>query len=301
MGRMFRIISEAAEPARTSNRIGPVPMYTDVNAAEVIPFIEVGGPSGVVTSLPTLEPVGTGPDLSPASPDAEPMIRALSVALHRFGSQAADVGEPDTLTDLIVVHDPDHPVSREYAVVAGAITDQYSDSGPRQFLMTAETPASGTTTVLLNLAASLARDASVKVLVVDANFLRPAMAERLGAASSPGLAEVLDQSVPLTWAIQPTEVPRVHVMATGADVPKNPSSLTDLPRLMAQLRQWFDWVLVDAGVWAESIAADAIAATSDGVYVVSREDRICTGEFAELRESVVAAGGRPRGYVTTRL
>ena len=299
MGRMFRIISEAAQPTRPANRIGPVPMYTDVASAEVVPFIEVGGPDGVVTSLPNITKASAPVAETPPPAGPESVIRALSVALHRFGLPGDD-GGVESLTDLIVVHDPDHPVSREYGVVAAAIREQYPEPGHRQFLLTADAPASGTTTVLLNLAATLARDEATKVLVVDANFLRPAAAGRLGAAGAPGLAEVLDQTVPLTWAIQPTDVPRVHAMAAGRDVPENPSSLTDLPRLMGQLGRWFDWVLVDAGVWAESIAADAIAPTADGVYVISREDAVDRTEFAGLRSAVETAGGRPRGYVTTR-
>jgi hypothetical protein len=74
----------------------------------------------------------------------------------------------------------------------------------------------------------------------------------------------------------------------------------DFPRLLAQLRQWFDWVLVDGGVWADALGGEGFAPTADAVYLVTRQTDIDRPEFADLRASVSAAGGMLRGYVTTR-
>jgi Mrp family chromosome partitioning ATPase len=74
----------------------------------------------------------------------------------------------------------------------------------------------------------------------------------------------------------------------------------DFPRLLAQLRQWFDWVLVDAGVWAEAAAREAAGPSADAVYLVTRQADIDRPEFTALRGAVAASNGLLRGYVTTR-
>lgn len=300
MGRMFRIISESAErfvptsvPTARLTREHPA----ETAVAETVPYIEVGGPEGPVSSFapPTVIPNEIE---EAASPIAEPKF--LSVAIHRFDQAKRNGASPGGVSDdVVVVHEPDHPVSREYAAVATAMQTQLGAS-TGQLLLSAAVATAGTTTVAVNLAATFARNRAAKVVLVDANFLRPNVAERLAANTGPGLAELLDQSAPLSWVIQPTPVLGLSVIAAGRNLPENASSLGQLPRLLTQLREWFDWVLVDAGVWAESIAADTIAGSIDGIYLVSRDDQIEAGEFAELRTAITSAGGRPRGYVTTR-
>jgi hypothetical protein len=67
------------------------------------------------------------------------------------------------------------------------------------------------------------------------------------------------------------------------------------------LRQWFDWILVDAGVWGALPERDAICSSADGVYLVTREADSTRPEFANVRGWVKELGGLLRGYVTTSL
>jgi Mrp family chromosome partitioning ATPase len=202
--------------------------------------------------------------------------------------------------DLITYHHHDHPISGEYRVVRDEVRRQFEESSPRVLLFSAAAPVAGTTTVLLNFAVTLTLDGA-KVLVIDANFDRPAVARQLGVPETPGLAEVLGQTIPLAWALQPTAVESLHVLAAGAPTDETPRALgLDFPRLLAQLRQWFDWVLIDGGVWHDWLGQDSIGAACDAVYLVTRQSDIDRPEFAGLRLSVANAGGILRGYITTR-
>lgn len=316
MGRMFRILSETTGPFPVQT---PLPQSVapfrmpPTESVGVIPFIEVGGPDGLVTSIPfprtttrvpaEPEPAVPNPPIpepvEQSSPKPEPRV-ALSVAIHRFLPRNPQLAEPQEYDDLIVVHDPQHPVSAEYRAIADAIENQLSITGSRTVLMTAALPTSGTTTVITNLAAVLATRSRGRVALVDANLLRPTVAGRLNVQSTPGLVELLNQTVPLSWVVQPTPVERLSVIAAGRDLPENPSSLQDIPRLLSQLRDWFDWILIDGGVWSESIAGDVLVPASDGIYFVCRENQVDPDAFADLRETLEGIGGHPRGYVTTR-
>lgn len=312
MGRMFRIITEGgAEGAH------PVAL-ADRGAAEV-PFVEVGGPEGVVTSVPR---PATRPPLPPPAivpipqPDPEPEEsapaelpvadavaerRVLSVAFHRFPKAGLRLLPSGVSPDVVVYHFADHAVAGEYRAVREEVRRQFDEAGPRVVVLTAAVPVAGTTTVALNLAVSLTQDPSAKVLVVDANFDRPAAARRLGVAEAPGLAEVLGQTVPLAWALQPTAVANLHALAAGVPADGTDAAMaSDFPRLLTQLRQWFDWVLVDGGVWDDSLGRESIGPACDAVYLVTRQSDIECSEFTGLRAAVTAAGGTLRGYVTTR-
>jgi Mrp family chromosome partitioning ATPase len=203
--------------------------------------------------------------------------------------------------DVIAYHEPEHPVVGEYRLVRDEARRQLVEQGPRVLVFTAARPAAGTTTVILNLAVALTEDGPARVLVVDANFDRPAAAGRLGASAVSGLAEALAQTIPLAWAVQPTVVPKLHVLACGVPTDGTAQAMNrDLPRLLTQLRQWFDWVLVDAGVWGDVLGAEVLGPASDAVYLVTRDEHQERSDFLELRSAIAAVGGNPRGYVTTR-
>ena len=310
MGRMFRVITEQREPADAGRPAAVAPVVEDV------PFVEVGGPDGVLTSVASPRPVARlapppavsdptpvpprlaeAPRPTPQSPDP----RVLSVSFHQFPAANLRLLPSGVAPELVTYHFPDHPVSGEYRAVVAELKTPFADPGPRTLLFTAAVPVAGTSTVLMNAAVALAQEGGPRVLVVDANLPRPGAARRFGATDTPGLAEVLGQTVPLAWAVQPTPLSNLHVLAAGRPAAAPAGRLVaDLPRLLTQLRQWFDWVLVDCGVWTEFDDLTAMGTAADGVYLVTRQPDLDRPEFGALRGAVAAAGGTLRGYITTR-
>jgi Mrp family chromosome partitioning ATPase len=230
-----------------------------------------------------------------------PDPRVLSVSFHQFPAANLRLLPSGVAPELVTYHFPDHPVSGEYRAVVAELKKPFTDAGPRTLLFTAAAAVAGTSTVLMNSAVALAQEGGPRVLVVDANLPRPGAARRFGATEAPGLAEVLGQTVPLAWAVQPTPITNLHVLAAGSPVAGSATRMAaDLPRLLAQLKQWFDWVLVDCGVWTEFDDRTATGTAADGAYLVTRQHDLDRPEFGALRGAVAAAGGHLRGYITTR-
>lgn len=333
MSRMFRVITGPAEGNRQRND------HRDAQGDGDAPFIEVGGPEGVIMSFPTPNavspptpaargatppsaagppsapprmaapapsPVRLAPEVRPPAPAPQPAAPQpaapiLSVTFHRFPKPGLRIMNGGVAPDVVAFHFPDHAVSGEYRRVTDDVLAQYDVPGPRAVVFTAAEANAGTSTVAVNLAVSLVANHGHRVLMVDANFARPGIARRLSCAESPGLADVLGQSIPLAWALQPTPLPNLHVLATGHVTDNTEEALSsDLPRLVAQLRQWFDWVVIDAGVWGELPGGDSTAATADGVYLVARDADAENADFVSLRSDIAAVGGPVRGFVTTR-
>ena len=370
MGRMFRIITEGASDSRL-----PMPQpsahttergtTTNMNAFlnDTVPFVEVGGPEGVVTSytrtihgLPTQTRVVSMPAPAPrivsmpmpeqatarvlnlplpeqvrvvhaptetvrvvhapAYAEAREVVmpqqttydpRKLSVSLHKFTKPGLRILPTEIAPEIVTHHHPEHPVSAEYRMVRDEIRRTLDTGEHRIVSFTSVGHASGTTTVLLNVAVAMTQDRGTRVLVVDANLLRPSVAARLGTGDAPGVAEVIAQSVPLAWAVQTTNIAGLHVLAAGAATEQTLGlAVTELPRLVAQVKQWFDVVLVDAGLWDSLVGAGrnhlhpqhhSLASTSDSVYLVARQSDLERIEFQSLRAAV---GANLKGYITTR-
>lgn len=289
MSRMFTALSGSGRAA-------------EAEPTEDVPFVEVGGPDGLVFSPPKSPPkVEVVP--SRAFPRLVPEARYLSVTFHDTTTKAKlapPADGPDA--ELVALHYPDHPVSGEYRVLRDEIRNQHPDAAAKVLIFTAAAPEAGTTTVLLNLAVTLAREDKLRVLVVDANVTRPAVAAKLALKPAPGLSEVLGQQVPLAWALQSSVVPSLQVLAAGAVQASTPVVIGhDLPKLVGQLRQWFDWVLIDGGVWGVVPERDGTCPSADAVYLVTREADVSRTEFTGLRGWVRELGGVLRGYVTTKV
>ena len=294
MGRMFRIISEKFDSSQGHVRSG-----SGLTVNEAIPFVEVGGPEGFVTSIAAPKPVAKPQPIANVEAKPSPLTRPeyLSVQFHTSTSQSAI--SSDIAPELVAYHEPQHEISGEYRTLRDEILQQLNAIGPKVLHFTAARPESGTTTVLLNLAITLASNPEAKVVIIDADFDSPTLAKKLAAGDHHGLTDVLGNSVPLAWAVQPTAIPRLHVVPTGT-AELRPAAVTDLPRILAQLKQSFDWVLIDAGRWGVKSDRDSVSANADAVYAVTRSTDLERLEFTGLKNSISHVGGTLRGYITTR-
>lgn len=298
-------------------------------ATDAAPFIEIGGPGGPVFSgiappptvrlAPTTkietkietkteskveskpEPARSFPRLAPAPIPANATAH-LTVRFHDVGLRGpkSNVIGPDA--SLVAFHLPEHPASAEYLTLRNEIIKQLPGTTSHALLFASAAAEAGTTTVLMNLAVTLAREEKTRVLIVDGNVARPAVAGKLGLKPGPGVCEVLSHTVPLTWAVQPSAVGNLDVLAAGETVEGTPAAIgREFARLLGQVRQWYDWVLVDGGVWGKLPERDAVCPSVDAVYLVSRDSDTERPEFLAARGWVKELGGSLRGYVTTKV
>jgi Mrp family chromosome partitioning ATPase len=281
MGRMFDVLRQAeatrdAGEAPTAPTSAPEDFVFDATNEEV-PFIEVGPARSVEASPAVLAVQSPRLRIAPfveaqrdaeadrprdgdtLAPSVRPSTPAASVSLRALPARAP---EQRFAPDLIAYHHPDHPSAAEYRAVAAALLAP-GTSGVRLCMGIAD--AVGTTSVVLNLAVCLATTAGLRVIVVDANVSRPAVAERLGLRGRPGLAEVLDGSESLDRVLQPTGVERLTALTAGQfDGHKARAKIGEACRpVLRLLRDRCDVVLIDGG-----LDADDLGRISDAVYLV---------------------------------
>jgi Mrp family chromosome partitioning ATPase len=290
-------------------RPAPRSETADATVAEAdVPFIEIGAPSGPVfsTGLNVLKlPAKTEtPAVAERTFPRLATPKYLSVTFHDLtGRKRNEIGREGPDSGLVALHLPDHPISGEYRTLRDEIRVQLPEPTPRVLWFTAAAAEAGTTSVLLNLAITIARENSPRVLAIDGNAERPAISDRFALPrSSPGLAEVLAQQIPLAWAVHASTLPNLQVLPLGTATTASAELIgQDMAKLIGQLRQWYDWVLIDSGIWGSMPQRDSVCPSADAVYLVSREADVERTEFAGVRGWVKELGGLLRGYVATKV
>lgn len=144
-------------------------------------------------------------------------------------------------------------------------------NGCKRFCITSSMPGEGKSITILNLAISIAQTGK-KVLLVDADLRRPALARLLGEDSVPGMSNVLVGQANVENAVRENIRTNLDVLFAG-DVPPNPSELLgseQMQELVESMSREYDYVLVDAP--PVNLVSDCciIANLLDGIVLLAR-------------------------------
>jgi non-specific protein-tyrosine kinase len=154
----------------------------------------------------------------------------------------------------------------------GNLAETLAQQNPRPRIIGFASPGrgEGTSTCLAALGVYLASRHD-GVLAIDANHHNPALHAIAGVAQSPGLAELLAADLELGRALQPTALPALFVIASGA-VGSGRSggrlSPAALHERLVECAARFDMVLVDCPAVNAYGDAASIAAVCDAVVLV---------------------------------
>lgn len=161
-------------------------------------------------------------------------------------------------------------------------------------------PGEGSTSVALDLAASISRTGQ-KVLLIDANLRSVGLADRLGAVPSPGLSDILQGGNDAMQAIDASR-PGVHVLQSGKKV-DDPAELIDsasLSELIQDLRQSYDMVILDAPALCTDADAAVLARRAEGIILVVRLGRSSTRQLRRALALLESAGSDILGIIANK-
>lgn len=167
---------------------------------------------------------------------------------------------------------PGGVVTESFRQVRAPLVNKLDAEGLRTLLILAGMPGSGGTTVAVNLALACA-GADERVLLIDANFRRPAAHRVLGIGEQVGLADCLAGQTTLDAAVRPSSTPNLSVLTAGSAtnrmVPERLSS-EGLGRLLAEAAAKYERVFIDAPPAIVSGDGLAIANRCDAVVLIVR-------------------------------
>lgn len=144
----------------------------------------------------------------------------------------------------------------------------------RVIVVTSPGVGEGKSTTACNLALALA-DAGNRVVLIDVNLRRPQVEQYLGIGPTAGVVNVLAGRIPLRRAVGRWVEGGMDVLTAGP-VPFNPSELLAsraTAALLDEVRQHYDFVILDTPAILPVTDAATVAARADGVVLVVRHGR----------------------------
>jgi capsular exopolysaccharide synthesis family protein len=178
-------------------------------------------------------------------------------------------------------------VADQYRIIRTKIVQHPAQ--PRLLSVASAGIGDGKTLSAINIAGALAMKAGASVLLIDADFRRPRVAEALGIDHTPGLADVLRGDVSVEDAILQIEAQTSLFVLPAGEAPPNPTELLDTPQwglLARTLRDRFDYVIVDAPPIGLVADYDLIQAAVDGVILIARVDHSSLAQCLRASKAV---------------
>ncbi|MGE2728586.1 polysaccharide biosynthesis tyrosine autokinase [Mycolicibacterium vaccae] len=176
------------------------------------------------------------------------------------------------------------------------------DNPPRVIVLTSSMPSEGKSTTAINVALALA-EGDNKVVLVDGDMRRPALAKYLDLVAPVGFSTVLSGRATLDEALQHTRFPGLTVLTSGT-IPPNPSELLgsqSARKLLSDLRARFDYVIVDSTPLLAVTDAAILAAGSDAVLIMTRFGHTKREQLAHAVGSLQSVGAPLLGAVFTMM
>jgi capsular exopolysaccharide synthesis family protein len=179
----------------------------------------------------------------------------------------------------------------------GAPADQ-----PKVLGVVASRHGEGTTTTAAVFASILVRRRGGRVAVVEANLRTPSFHTAFGISAVPGLAELIEGKATLGAAAQVTSVPNLFAIAGGENgLPA--ATLFDspaLPAVLAQVREQFDFTIVDlppVNVYGDALI---LGPRLDAAIIVIEADATRVPDVERARRTLERSGVRFVGSVLNR-
>ena len=170
------------------------------------------------------------------------------------------------------------------------------------FLFTSPSPGDGKSTMTGNLAISLAQ-AGKRVLLIDADYRRPRVHQNFGISIEPGFCDTFEGK-PLEECIRPSgAVPQLDLLTTGGR-PKDPGEIVSSKSfhlLLEQMREKYDYVLVDSPPLLPVADAASISTHVDGVILVLRIRRGVMVASQRAKEQLELVNARILGVIVNGL
>jgi capsular exopolysaccharide synthesis family protein len=173
------------------------------------------------------------------------------------------------------------------------------DHPPKTIVVTSPYPEDGKTSLVTNLAITLAQLGSGEILIVDGDMRRPNLHNILGVRKAPGLSTYLTGQADLVDVISPTTIPNLSVIPAGR-LPVNPSELVASARFkqaLESLGDRFAHIIVDTGPLFGVSDAMIVSGQVEGVVLVLRHGRASRDAAQRAIRTLMAVRARLLGVI----
>lgn len=241
-----------------------------------------GEPESVLSLAPILdgrlrvEPLPWG-ESAPA-PDSRPNFSKLASHLNDVAVpfRAAGTSERPVWNihpSIIAYHDRSSSIAEQYRAVRTWLLSHTKVGEHPCLAITSSVPREGKSVTAANLAVAMSEVRQMRILAVDCDLRQAGLGKLLHHRPSPGLAEVLAGNAYLKDAIHPTPLDNLFFLPAGdcgAIGPTELLSSTGAARVFEEIRDSFDYTLVDTPPVQQVSDVGVIGGLCTGVVMVVR-------------------------------
>ena len=205
---------------------------------------------------------------------------------------------------VVTYHYPTSVLTEQYRMLSHNLKTQLSKEGAKVILISSAIHSEGKTVTATNLALALTEMGNSKVALIDADLRRGKVGEYLGLAKGlPGLAKYLADGLSAKQAMVRNSIDNLTIIPCG-EVTNNPSGLIGSQKfrlLIAEMRNHFDYILVDSPPIMAVADAGILGRYTDGLLMVIQSGRTPKSVIAHSNILFKQAGIKLLGYVLTNV
>jgi len=264
-------------PAETP-RIRSFPRYGIFVPGMAFVFLMVT--TGLIFARETFDQRLKGPSCCKLRPPAD----LLGVIPRADEDPSAD----QTDIEMVVQKAPHGLLSEALRQLRSEVLDRMERRGYRTLMCVGSQPDAGVSSVAVNLAAAAAMN-NRRVLIIDANFRRPALGRIFKLESdASGLGDLLTEHAELDQTVHQTSVEGLDVMPIGHHRAGALEQLESqiLRRALTQLEGRYDLILIDAPPMSIVGEARILAGRADAAVLITRAMKDKRGLVARILQQL---------------
>jgi polysaccharide biosynthesis transport protein len=223
----------------------------------------------------------------------------------RYGRPSLEIQKPVTQSGETawLLTAPKSEIAESYRSIRTSILLSSIDRAPQVILVTSPLSGDGKSTTAYNLAIAFAVQ-NKRVLLLDADMRRPTIGQKANCNGKKGLSDLLAADLPLDEVVQQhPDLPGLYVLTSGT-IPPMPAELLAserFARLIEQVREKFDYVLIDAPPVLLVTDPILLAFAADGLVLVVRAGVTTKPVMKRLRTALRKPNVKVLGYVLNGL
>lgn len=202
---------------------------------------------------------------------------------------------------LVTHSSPESRISEQFKTIRANIQILLGDERKNILLFTATKKSDGNTTLIANLAVSIAQQRE-RVLLIDGNLRRPGVHSIFKVSNNVGLTDVLTEKSQLEEAITPTDIAGLDLLTSGS-VKENPAELIGLKsmrNLLRVMKNRYDYVLVDSPSILEAAETRILANRCEGVVLIVNKQKTALESAIEAKKILDFANVKLLGVVMNK-
>ena len=206
------------------------------------------------------------------------------------------------IKDIISFDNPKSQVAEAYRTLRTNLQFSTFDDSLKTVMVTSSSPGEGKTTVISNLAVTLAQSGK-KVLVMDCDLRKPSIHKRFGLSNAEGLTNILVQNKKIEECLKVTEQQNLFAVTSGP-IPPNPSELLGSKRMKKILQEFegiFDFVLLDTPPILAVTDGQVLATLTHGVIFVTAYGKTEKNALIKSKDLLDKVSAKILGFVLNKI